>query len=79
MASLGEILRTFRKERGLTQRELGHAVGRTQTEIQRWETSAVRIPANELLPLSQALGISVEQFFTDTPIASSTAEPVIHA
>lgn len=67
MATLGKILRTFREERGLTQKELGHAVGRTQTEIQRWETGSVRIPAEDLPALATALDVPVAHFFTEEP------------
>lgn len=63
MTPIGKILRAIRNKRDLSQRELGQMVDRTQTEIQRWETGEVRIPAEDLPKLAKALDISIAQFF----------------
>lgn len=57
---MGGRMAFFRKEAGLTQKELGEAVGLKQQLIAAYEVGTRRIPASLLEPVSKALYVSVE-------------------
>lgn len=59
----GAILRAFRAWRGLSQEELGKAVGVTFQQIQKYERGANRMAASTLYRISRALDVSVIEFF----------------
>lgn len=58
--SLGNNIRTFRKNKGLTQEELADLLNVTPQAVSRWE-SAVGMPdVSMLIPLAQTLGVSTD-------------------
>lgn len=60
--SLGELIRTRRKSRGLTRAELAHRVGReSHTTIGRWENNEVEPGLDAIEKLRFELGISIEE------------------
>lgn len=61
--TLGFRLKQLRDAAHLTQRDLGAGVGRSQTEIWRWENDEVRIPADELPALARELHVPIVAFF----------------
>lgn len=71
--SLGQRLRALRMEQGLSQRHLAKAIGRTQSEVYRWEKGDVRIPAQNLPALAKALQVSLDQFFTEEEVSTHVA------
>jgi transcriptional regulator with XRE-family HTH domain len=60
---VGAGLRHRREERGLSIRELARAAGVSESDILRWETGKVRIPAHTLLLLIEALQLDPPWFF----------------
>lgn len=58
--SLGENLKKYRKESGLTQSQLADKIGANQTEVHRWESGKSLPLITTLKKLSIALGISVD-------------------
>jgi transcriptional regulator with XRE-family HTH domain len=60
---LGAQIRAARRLAGMTQRELGDAVGEQHQTIQKLETGAVRIKADQLWRIARALGQGVDTFF----------------
>lgn len=59
---VGEQILKFRKERGLTQRELGDAIGVSSSAVSQWESGGT--PDISLLPaLSDILGVTVDSLF----------------
>jgi len=52
--SSGDLLRTARLRAGLTQDELGQAVGRSQSAIARWESGGVQPSLETLRELIRA-------------------------
>ena len=50
---------------GVTQEQLGNAVGLTFQQIQKYESGANRIGASRLFEFSQILGVPVSFFFDD--------------
>lgn len=62
MSVLGQQIRQFRVEKGITQEQLGDLVGVTTQAVSKWERGGV--PDAELLPdLAQALGVSIDALF----------------
>lgn len=62
MSALGQQIRKYRMEKGLTQEQLGELVGVTTQAVSKWERGGV--PDAELLPsLSRALGVSIDALF----------------
>ena len=63
----GQQLHYYRGVRGLTQTELGHAIGVSFQQVQKYERSSNRIPASRLFLLSRALEIRLDDFFVGLP------------
>ena len=62
MSAIGQQIKKFRTEKGLTQEQLGELVGVTTQAVSKWERGGV--PDAELLPsLSRALGVSIDALF----------------
>ncbi len=61
--SFAEIIRSYRTNRGLTQEELGKAVGVSGQAVSKWE-SMNAMPDPKLLPaLADALGTTIDKLF----------------
>lgn len=78
MTTLGQRVRTLRRQRKWTQQRLGEATGRSQQEVYRWEKGLVRIPAEDLALLARVFEVSVLSFFPDddmptTPVRTHTS------
>ena len=63
--SIAERIRTLRNSRNLSQRELGERIGRTQQEIYRWEKGLVRVHADDVRKMADALDVPVTEFYDD--------------
>jgi transcriptional regulator with XRE-family HTH domain len=57
----GDRLKTLRLEKGLTQTELGNRVGLSRRMIVHYEKHATRPPADKVLALANALGLSINE------------------
>ncbi len=62
----GERLRTLRLEKGLTQKQLGEQVGLSCRMIVHYERHATRPPADKVVALAKALGLSVNELVSPT-------------
>ena len=60
-SEFGRRLVELRKERGITQVELADKIGSTQRAISHYETVAEFPPANVIVDLARALGVSADQ------------------
>lgn len=58
---IGEFIKTMRKEKNLTQKELSEILCCTDKAISRWETGRGIPEVSLLIPLSKALDISVNE------------------
>ncbi len=56
------LLRELRKEKGLTQGQLGKAIGAKQAFVSKYETGERRLDFLDLVAICEALGISVARF-----------------
>jgi transcriptional regulator with XRE-family HTH domain len=64
-AHLGRRLRSRRQLLGLTQGQIGGAIGVRAQQIQRYECGANKMSAVTLWKLAQALDVSLDYFFDD--------------
>lgn len=58
---ISNLIKTKRKEKGLTQDELAEKINVTEKAISRWETGRGTPDISLLIPLSKVLGISVSE------------------
>ena len=72
--SMGEIISTLRKEKGMTQKELADRLNLTDKAVSKWERDAA-CPDTQLLPkLAEIFGVSIEDLMN----AKSAAAPAKH-
>lgn len=67
MGLRGERLLRLRKERGITQTELGERLGVTQNQISRYERGAVNPSVETLIQLTQILNTSADYLLGLSP------------
>lgn len=60
---IGAKIRQRRTELGLTQEQLGHALGISYQQVQKYETAINRVTAARLYELACEFGIEVSYFF----------------
>ena len=59
--SMGEIISTLRREKGMTQKELADMLSITDKAVSKWERD-ISCPDTQTIPrLSEILGISIEE------------------
>ena len=64
MTRIGAFLAELRKERGLTQEELGEALGVSNKTVSRWETGTYLPPVEMLQQLSERYGVSINELLS---------------
>ncbi len=76
---VGSRVRLRRTLLGMSQERLGHAIGLTFQQVQKYERGANRIGASRLFDLSRVLDVPVSFFFDDInpAIKSSAPENVV--
>jgi transcriptional regulator with XRE-family HTH domain len=73
MAETISHLRRLREASGLSVRELARQIGQQPSNVSFWETTD-KLPRSEvLIPMSRALGISVEELLGANPKRNGTA------
>ena len=59
--SMGEIISTLRKEKGMTQKDIAEKLGVTDKAVSKWERE-IAFPDTATIPkLAEILGVSVEE------------------
>jgi transcriptional regulator with XRE-family HTH domain len=61
MAAKGHHLKVLREAAGLSIRELARQIGQDHSNIRYWERTGNLPRSNLLIPMAQALGVTVEQ------------------
>lgn len=72
-AALGERIRKFRKEKGLTQAILGEQVGIEPSNISHIERAASKVGLNTLVKIANALSCSVDDLLCDSIVCEREA------
>ena len=61
---VGKFIARLRKERGITQEALGRKLGVTNKTVSRWENGNYMPDIQLLVPLAEALGVSVNELLS---------------
>ena len=61
---VGRFIARLRKERGITQEALGRELGVTNKTVSRWENGNYMPDIQLLVPLAEALGVSVNELLS---------------
>ncbi len=69
MRKTGRFLQALRKEKGLTQAELGDILHTTGKTVSRWETGLYMPPVEMLLQLSEFYGVNMNELVNGERIA----------
>jgi len=64
LVQTGKFIAQLRKERGLSQQQLGESIGVTNKTISRWETGTYLPPADMLLSLSKLFDVSINELLS---------------
>ena len=60
-SNIGERIARFRKDRGLTQKELADQLGVSQPVVSDYENDVIRIPADVVIQLAAVLTVSSDE------------------
>ena len=72
---VGAWVRQHRTLLGMTQTDLGDAIGLSFQQVQKYERGRDRISASRLCELSRVLDVSIEYFFEDMPPEIAAISP----
>lgn len=64
---IGRRIRGKRRALGLTEHDLGKALGVGRDTVENYERALERVPPEHLTKLAEFLGVSVSYFFPTTP------------
>ena len=64
LVKIGKFISELRKEKGLTQEQLGERVGVTNKTVSRWETGTYLPPADVLMIMSELFSVSVNELLS---------------
>ena len=78
--TIGKKIQAFRKEKGLTQKELAQKLGVSASMIGQYETDIRRPKLETLEKISAALGVAITDFIDISEISPSlnSAIPLTH-
>ena len=69
--SMGELIATLRREKGMTQKELADMLSITDKAVSKWERN-VACPDTQAIPkLAEILGVSVEELMQAKPVPAA--------
>jgi transcriptional regulator with XRE-family HTH domain len=74
-AMIGRRIRTRRRLLGMTQKDIGQALGVTPQMVHKWETAQGALFAATLYDLAQVLGVTPDYFFDDAEPSPDPSEP----
>ncbi len=61
LKNLGERIREIRKEKGITQVQLAHSIGKDQQSIQRLEAGNINPSYHYLYEIANGLGVNLDE------------------
>lgn len=70
---IGRFICDMRKQRGMTQEQLGETLGVTNKTVSRWETGKYMPDIDKLQELSAVLGISINELLAEEKIADAAS------
>lgn len=78
---LGEVIRTYRKRKNMTQEEMANRLGVTAPAVNKWERGNSFPDITLLAPIARLLGITLDTLlaFRDEPTAEEIGEIICEA
>ena len=73
MMKMGAFLQQLRKEKGLTQEQLGERLHVSGKTVSRWETGMYMPPMEALLSLSELYGLTINELLCGAPTAAGAS------
>jgi transcriptional regulator with XRE-family HTH domain len=70
---IGSKMRAARLQMGMSQSELGQALGITFQQVQKYEKGTNRVSASRLYKIANLLGMEISDFFKGAETAETTA------
>ena len=64
LVSIGKFISELRKERSLTQQQLGEKIGVSNKTVSRWETGTYLPPADALMKMSSLFSVSINELLS---------------
>lgn len=77
-AAIGRRIAARRKAAGISQSELGDALGVTFQQIQKYEKGINRVAASSLIVLARKLGTTAYALAGDAPVQANCDGPLAH-
>jgi len=71
--TFGEVVRTERMKKGLTQEKLGEMLGVSSQAVSKWETTGCYPDAELLVPLANTLDVSLDALFRNGQVTERDA------
>ncbi len=71
--TFGEVVRVERMKKGLTQEKLGEMLGVSSQAVSKWETTGCYPDAELLVPLANALDVSLDALFRNGQVTERDA------
>lgn len=65
--AVGQHIRALRQRKGLSQQDLGDAIGCQFQQVQKYETGANRVAASNLWRIAEKLEVSIGDLFAEVP------------
>lgn len=65
---IGKNIKRIRGDIGLTQQDIAESIGVRWQQVQKYESGKNRISASRLMTLSNAVGVSITEFFKEKGI-----------
>lgn len=72
--NVGENIKKIRKEKGITQKELGEKLGISQAAIGQFENSASNLKIDTIKKIADALDVNYTRLILETPFSSGSRE-----
>jgi len=69
--SMGEIISTLRKEKGMTQKEIADRLGITDKAVSKWERDVAYPDTGTIPKLAEILGVTVEELMNAKSVPTS--------
>ena len=77
--TMGQIITQYRKERGMTQKELAEHMNVTDKAVSKWERDLSCPDIHSVPKLAEALGVSVDDLMQSTAAKPSSADELTKA
>ena len=72
--NIGEKIKKLRKEKNLTQKQLGESIGKSEISVRKYESGQTNVPVEVLFKISDILEVHPSELITSNINKDSTIE-----